>query len=37
MPATGLSRDLFDKLVAMGGENLDHSALIKALDSDWNP
>ena len=37
MPATGLSRDLFDKLVAMGGEDLDHSALIKVLDSDWNP
>jgi 3-hydroxyisobutyrate dehydrogenase-like beta-hydroxyacid dehydrogenase len=37
MPATGLSRDLFDKLVAMDGEDLDHSALIKVLDSDWNP
>jgi 2-hydroxy-3-oxopropionate reductase len=37
MPATGLSRDLFDKLVAMNGEDLDHSALIKVLDSDWNP
>ena len=35
MPATALSRELFDRLVAMDGEELDHSALIKVLDPDW--
>lgn len=32
MPATSLSRDLYDKLIANGGADLDHSALIKAIE-----
>jgi len=32
MPATSLSRDLYDKLIADGGGELDHAALIKAID-----
>lgn len=32
MPATALSRDLYDKLIANGDGDLDHSALIKAID-----
>lgn len=32
MPATSLSRDLYDKLIANGGAELDHSALIKAIE-----
>lgn len=32
MPATSLSRDLYDKLIAAGDGDLDHSALIKAID-----
>ncbi len=35
MPATSLSRGLYNKLVAMDGEELDHSALIRVLDPDW--
>ena len=35
MPATELSRELYDKLVSIDGEELDHSALIKVLDPDW--
>ncbi len=34
MPATSLSRDLYDKLIANGDGDLDHSALIKAIDPD---
>ncbi len=33
MPATSLSRDLYDKLIGAGDGDLDHSALIKAIDS----
>jgi len=32
MPATALNRDLYDKLIADGGGELDHAALIKAID-----
>jgi 3-hydroxyisobutyrate dehydrogenase-like beta-hydroxyacid dehydrogenase len=32
MPATALSRDLYDKLIEAGLGDLDHSALIKAID-----
>lgn len=32
MPATALGRDLYDKLIAAGDGDLDHSALIKAID-----
>jgi len=37
LPATALCRDLYDKLIEAGSENggLDHSALIKAIDTDW--
>ena len=35
MPATDLSRKLYDNLVAIDGEELDHSALIKVLDPNW--
>lgn len=35
MPAIKLNRELFDNLVAINGEELDHSALIKVLDPDW--
>ena len=34
MPATALSRDLYDKLIESGGADLDHAALIKAIDPD---
>lgn len=34
LPATALSRDLYDKLIADGNGDLDHSALIKAIDSE---
>ncbi len=32
LPATALSRDLYDKLIADGNGDLDHAALIKAID-----
>lgn len=32
MPATSLSRDLYDRLIANGDGDLDHAALIKAID-----
>ena len=32
MPATALNRELYARLLAMGGAELDHSALIKVLD-----
>ena len=32
MPATALCRDLFDRLIERGDGELDHSALIKALE-----
>ena len=32
MPATSLSRDLYDRLIASGGGNLDHAALFKVID-----
>ena len=34
MPATALGRDLYDKLIEAGLGDLDHSALIKAIDPD---
>jgi 3-hydroxyisobutyrate dehydrogenase-like beta-hydroxyacid dehydrogenase len=35
MPATGLNKELYERLIDQGGGDLDHSALIKALDPDW--
>jgi len=32
MPATELSRDLYDKLIDSGGSDLDHAALFKVID-----
>lgn len=32
LPATALNRDLYDRLIEMGGGELDHSALIKVLE-----
>jgi 3-hydroxyisobutyrate dehydrogenase-like beta-hydroxyacid dehydrogenase len=32
LPATRLSRDLYDQLIDSGGANLDHSAIIKVID-----
>lgn len=32
MPATALNRELYDELIAAGGGELDHSALIKVLE-----
>jgi 2-hydroxy-3-oxopropionate reductase len=32
MPATSLSRDLYDRLIEDGGADLDHSALFTLLD-----
>jgi len=32
MPATSLSRDLYDRLIAAGGANLDHAALFTLFD-----
>ena len=32
MPATSLSRDLYDTLISSGGGNLDHAALFKVID-----
>jgi 2-hydroxy-3-oxopropionate reductase len=34
LPATALSRDLYDKLIDAGHGDLDHAALIKAIDPD---
>ena len=34
LPATSLSRDLYDDLIAMGHGDLDHAALIKVIDPD---
>lgn len=34
LPATSLSRDLYDKLIADGDGELDHAALIKTIDPD---
>jgi len=34
LPATRLSRDLYDKLIEQGDGDLDHAALIKAIDPD---
>lgn len=34
LPATALSRSLYDRLIANGGGDLDHAALIKALEPD---
>ncbi len=34
LPATRLSRDLYDKLIAQGDGGLDHAALIRAIDPD---
>ena len=35
LPATTLGRDLYDTLIKAGHGDLDHSALIKAIDPDW--
>ena len=35
MPATRLNKELYERLIETGGGELDHSALIKALDPDW--
>lgn len=35
LPATTLGRDLYDDLIKAGHGDLDHSALIKAIDPDW--
>jgi 3-hydroxyisobutyrate dehydrogenase-like beta-hydroxyacid dehydrogenase len=35
MPATGLNKQLYERLIDSGDGELDHSALIKALDRDW--
>lgn len=35
LPATALGRDLYDHLIKAGYGDLDHSALIKAIDPDW--
>ena len=32
LPATALSRNLYDQLIKAGGANLDHSALFKVID-----
>jgi 3-hydroxyisobutyrate dehydrogenase-like beta-hydroxyacid dehydrogenase len=32
MPATALSKDLYDKLIDSGGSDLDHAALFKIID-----
>ena len=34
MPATALNMALYDKVIEAGLGNLDHSALIKAIDPD---
>jgi 3-hydroxyisobutyrate dehydrogenase-like beta-hydroxyacid dehydrogenase len=34
LPATALNRDLYDRLIGAGDGDLDHSALVRALD-DW--
>ncbi len=34
LPATALNRGLYDKLIADGGGDLDHAALIKVIDAD---
>ncbi len=34
LPATALNRDLYDRVIAAGGGDLDHAALIKAIDPD---
>lgn len=34
LPATALSRDLYDRVIAAGHGELDHAALIKAIDAD---
>ncbi len=35
LPATSMSRDLYDKVIEAGNGDLDHSALITAIDTDW--
>ena len=35
MPATALNKTLYERLIDAGEGELDHSALIKALDPDW--
>jgi 3-hydroxyisobutyrate dehydrogenase-like beta-hydroxyacid dehydrogenase len=37
MPATTLSRELYDQLIASGGANLDHAALFKVIDRKKGP
>ena len=35
LPATALSRDLYDRVIAAGDGDLDHSGLIRAIRPDW--
>lgn len=35
LPATSLSRDLYDRVIAAGDGDLDHSGLIRAIRPDW--
>ena len=35
LPATTMGRDLYDALIKAGHGDLDHSALIKAIDPEW--
>jgi 2-hydroxy-3-oxopropionate reductase len=34
LPSTTLNRDLYDQMIEAGHGNLDHAALIKAIDPD---
>ena len=34
LPATTMNRDLYDQMIEAGHGNLDHAALIKAIDPD---
>lgn len=35
LPATALSRDLYDRVIAAGDGDLDHAGLIRAIRPDW--
>ncbi|MAY68749.1 MAG: 2-hydroxy-3-oxopropionate reductase [Rhodospirillaceae bacterium] len=35
LPATALSRDLYDRVIAAGDGGLDHAGLIRAIRPDW--
>ncbi len=36
LPATTLCRDLYDQMIENGDGGLDHSALIKVIDTEWS-